>query len=570
MNIKIFKIKINNKLIKSIKMTFKTNTIEDTEKVYTILHEMFPKNNIDISYNWDKKEYELNVAKKQYIKDPEIPLDIKIKVVYGDSVSSDTPILLKYNNLIYIKKIEDLFNKCKAVSYPFFKFFSCYGNVIENEKEYCLSKYEVWTDEGWKKIKKVIRHKTNKKMYRVSTLSGIVDVTEDHSLLDENRNKIKPKDLNNNITLLHSFPIYINNKNYYLNPSLKLVIEDESKKKFSDKLKVQEMYYKLRSFGIYKNIIYNEGFYYFVDEFYYGKNNYNVLSVEELGECNDYVYDLETTNGRFQAGIGELIVKNTDSVMISINFNRDDYLQNRKDSFKIAIECGNQLTHNIFDRPPIEMEFEKIFQPFILLTKKRYIGYKYDNIENPDKSKGLDVKGIALTRRDYCQMVKNCYNEIIHEIVNDGFNGIEKSIEIFKKYIDNIDKYKINIDHLVLSAQLAKSYKTRPVHVILAEKLKQRKEEVQVGDRIPYIFIENLDQNVKLAKSELGEDPQYAKLHKLKYNRLCYLEQLSKPILGFYKVVLPSYKISELIKFVNEYVLKYNGNKFKDSDFMMD
>ena len=28
---------------------------------------MFPKNHIDISYNWDKKEYELNVAKKKYI-----------------------------------------------------------------------------------------------------------------------------------------------------------------------------------------------------------------------------------------------------------------------------------------------------------------------------------------------------------------------------------------------------------------------------------------------------------------------------------------------------------------------
>ena len=86
-------------------MAFKTSTIEDTEKVYTILRELFPNNHIDISYNWDKKEYDLNVAKKQYKNDPEIPLDIKIKVVYGDSVSNDTPILLKYNGQIYIKKI---------------------------------------------------------------------------------------------------------------------------------------------------------------------------------------------------------------------------------------------------------------------------------------------------------------------------------------------------------------------------------------------------------------------------------------------------------------------------------
>ena len=52
-------------------------------------------------------------------------------------------------------------------------------------------------------------------------------------------------------------------------------------------------------------------------------------------------------------------------------------------------------------------------------------------------------------------------------------------------------------------------------HVInLVHNLKQRKEEVQIGDRIPYIYIESDDP--KQQKSELGEDPRYAIQNKLK------------------------------------------------------
>jgi intein/homing endonuclease len=39
-----------------------------------------------------------------------------------------------------------------------------------------------------------MRHKTSKRIYRIITDSGIVDVTEDHSLLDINSNKIKPSE----------------------------------------------------------------------------------------------------------------------------------------------------------------------------------------------------------------------------------------------------------------------------------------------------------------------------------------------------------------------------------------
>ena len=111
---------------------------------------------------------------------------IKPKTVYGDSVTSDTPILLRKNNMIYIKTIETL---CEE--------WTDYNEFKSNEsglynKEQSKTKFEVWTYNKWTKIKRVIRHKTNKKIYRINTHQGIVDITEDHSLLDENKQLLKP------------------------------------------------------------------------------------------------------------------------------------------------------------------------------------------------------------------------------------------------------------------------------------------------------------------------------------------------------------------------------------------
>jgi DNA polymerase delta subunit 1 len=263
----------------------------------------------------------------------------------------------------------------------------------------------------------------------------------------------------------------------------------------------------------------------------------------------------------------------TDSIFLSIKYNREDYKQNRLDTFKLGTLCGDKLTHEIFNRPPIEMEFEKVFQPFILLSKKRYIGRKYDNMKNPFEMTKLVTSGIALTRRDYCKMVKKCYKNVLDVIVemkDNNINVIYEGIDIFKKCIDDIITYKVPFDDLIVTALLAKSYKTRPVHLILAEKLKARNEEVSIGDRLPYIYIEDTSGLNKM-KSELGEDPEYAKKHNLKYNRLCYLEQLAKPLLSFFCIILKDFedKSDELIEYVNKKITSLGGKKLKESDFKL-
>ncbi|WP_461864757.1 DNA polymerase domain-containing protein, partial [Thermococcus sp.] len=107
------------------------------------------------------------------------------KVLYADSVTGDTQVIIRRNGKIEFVRIEDLF---KRVDYTI------------GEKEYCRPEgIEALTldDCGrlvWRRVPYVMRHKTDKRVFRIwLTNSWYLDVTEDHSLIGYlNTSRIKP------------------------------------------------------------------------------------------------------------------------------------------------------------------------------------------------------------------------------------------------------------------------------------------------------------------------------------------------------------------------------------------
>ena len=102
-----------------------------------------------------------------------------VEVLYGDSVVGYTPTIVRIcKKFIFLETFENL-----AAKWGHDRWVKCY----ESEKEICeLHDVEVWTDIGWTKMHRVIRHvlQPHKKIVRVVTHTGIVDVTNEHSLLD--------------------------------------------------------------------------------------------------------------------------------------------------------------------------------------------------------------------------------------------------------------------------------------------------------------------------------------------------------------------------------------------------
>lgn len=113
--------------------------------------------------------------------------------IYGDTDScrGHTPVLVRY--------------KTGAIDYIQIKDLAKMGPSTGKKEYYDLTQndIEVWTETGWSKIKYLMRHKTLKRLYRVVTHTGIVDVTEDHSLLNENAQEITPNEIAVGMKLLH-------------------------------------------------------------------------------------------------------------------------------------------------------------------------------------------------------------------------------------------------------------------------------------------------------------------------------------------------------------------------------
>jgi len=146
-------------------------------------------------------------------------------VVYGDSILYNEPLLLKINNKIAIEEISTL-----AESWESYEGFKVNESNRKEKQQYQPENIKIWSKGGWFKVKRIIRHKTNKKIYRINTHSGLVDVTEDHSLLDSDWNKIKPEECNINETkLAHSYPLFEEVENYTLDQILDLSEEIEYK-----------------------------------------------------------------------------------------------------------------------------------------------------------------------------------------------------------------------------------------------------------------------------------------------------------------------------------------------------
>ena len=142
-----------------------------------------------------------------------------IKVIYGDSVSKNSLLTLKLDEAIsapvpsdgiIVKTIEELWNQIQRelekkciISQPEIDVF---GKERIETNDF---PFKVWSDTGFTQIKAVIRHKPRtRKMFRITTNSGVVEVTPDHSLLQRIGGNgeikiVKPTDLKVGDKLVH-------------------------------------------------------------------------------------------------------------------------------------------------------------------------------------------------------------------------------------------------------------------------------------------------------------------------------------------------------------------------------
>ena len=227
----------------------------------------------------------------------------------------------------------------------------------------------------------------------------------------------------------------------------------------------------------------------------------------------------------------KVIYGDTDSIFVDFKI-REKYALAGKDSLQksidVSVEASNAFKKEL--KQPHDLEYEKTFFPFIILSKKKYVGNLYEMDVNKFKQKSM---GIVLKRRDNANIVKIIYGGIIDILLNR--QSVHDAVQFLQKSIEDLSLGKSDMSDLVITKTLKKDYvdPTKIAHKVLADRMKLRDpgSAPQVNDRVPYVYIEYDLKNKTLLQGDKIEHPKYITENNIKINYIFYItNQIMNPV----------------------------------------
>ena len=235
----------------------------------------------------------------------------------------------------------------------------------------------------------------------------------------------------------------------------------------------------------------------------------------------------------------EYVYGDTDSVFFTFNLKTLDGEDIRGQkaleiTIELAQEAGELATK--FLKKPHDLEYEKTFMPFCLLSKKRYVGMLYELDPNKGKRKSM---GIVLKRRDNAPIVKDVYGGIIDILMKE--KDIQKAVVFLQSCLQDIIEEKYPMDKLIITKSLRSNYKNpkQIAHKVLADRMGKRDpgNKPSSGDRIPFVYIESKKKNA--LQGDKIEHPEYIIKNKIRPNYSFYItNQIMKPVQQVFALVL--------------------------------
>ncbi|KJH52362.1 DNA polymerase [Dictyocaulus viviparus] len=224
----------------------------------------------------------------------------------------------------------------------------------------------------------------------------------------------------------------------------------------------------------------------------------------------------------------QVIYGDTDSVMVKFG------VKTVAEAMEIGLHAATEVS-KIFT-PPIKLEFEKVYFPYLLINKKRYAGLYFTN---PNKHDKMDCKGLETVRRDNCPLVAKVLNTCLEKLMIA--RDATSALEFAKRVISDLLCNKIDISLLIISKELTKSsdkYQAKQAHVELAARMRKRDpgSAPRLGDRVPYVIIASAK---NVPAYEKAEDPTFVLKNNIPIDTKHYLtNQLAKPLARIFEPIL--------------------------------
>lgn len=198
----------------------------------------------------------------------------------------------------------------------------------------------------------------------------------------------------------------------------------------------------------------------------------------------------------------------------------------------------------------LDLKFEKTYKTFLILAKKRYAGWSFEEDHGEWVGK-IDMKGVETVRRDWCDLSTETLAYVIDVILKE--KDIKKASRHVREIIKQLAENKVPLEKLAVRKGVSKAldkYNGIQPHVELAKKiLKRDKTRTVVGQRLEYVIIRG---NQMLSKR--AEEPDYVREKGLKIDSQYYIQnQLLPPVERFFEAC--GLSSSELIEGVKQKTL---------------
>ncbi|KAM6915313.1 DNA polymerase zeta catalytic subunit [Xenentodon cancila] len=161
----------------------------------------------------------------------------------------------------------------------------------------------------------------------------------------------------------------------------------------------------------------------------------------------------------------------------------------KEQAFKIGHEIAEAVTAT--NPKPVKLKFEKVYLPCVLQTKKRYVGYMYESLDQ--KEPVFDAKGIETVRRDSCAAVSKILERSIKLLFET--RDISQVKRFVQRQCMKVLDGRASMQDLTFAKEYRGSGSYRPGACVPALELTRRmmaydrRLEPRVGERVPYVVV---------------------------------------------------------------------------------
>jgi DNA polymerase elongation subunit (family B) len=393
--------------------------------------------------------------------------------IYGDSVSADTPVLVR----CYGKELSLPIQNLHLIESDG-EWIRCEDGKEMYELKECMS----WTEIGWTPIYRIIRHRVSKAMYRVYTREGHIDVTEDHSLLNTDGVMITPGEIR--IALAHGIDIPL----------------------LSTKFPEGDLVRKIDLFEPFEDPV--------VYDLTTGNHHFQAGPEGLIVHNTDSVFmkfnPKDPATGKRLRGEAALVAAKA-----------------------ITEEAGHLVSGCL--KAPHDFEFDKMFRTFCLLSKKRYVGdmTEGDLADFHRKAMGIVMKrrdNAPIVKYVYGGVI----DRILDPTLTDSAAGVRSAFTFVQETARALLQEKLPMSKLTITKSLRSEYKSMPAHKMLANRIAERDpgNAPSTTERIPFVYImPPPGEAPSKLQGDRIETPSYIREKKLKIDYPFYItNQIAKPV----------------------------------------